>query len=236
MRMSVRRAGLWVGVMCVAALPALVMAGCGAFQESPPEPTPAPSAANLIANPGFELASDWMWTRPVSFSTAGSPHAGSSTLRLRVNGSGGAVDGAMQSVNTAEFPEFLSGFYRTDEWPDDGAYLQFRVRAATGAFETVPEVRFLIAGVASEPPEEPPASYVFLSRAAPAIGEWTYFAYPVRQAFRDETGAIPTAWVSVDVSLELRSTSDGADATAYFDDIYLGPQVGNPNKPKETTK
>ncbi len=137
---------------------------------------------------------------------------------------------------TPEFPEFLSGFYRVDAWPGDGAYLRFTVYAPTGAFEAAPEIWFIIAGSAPAPSETSLAPTVFLSRAAPVIGEWTYFAYPLRQAFLDNVAAIPATWASIQVSVELRSGADGAEATAYFDDIYLGTQIGNPNRPKETTR
>jgi hypothetical protein len=73
--------------------------------------------------------------------------------------------------------------------------------------------------------------YVFLSRDAPVVGEWTYFAYPLREAFIAEGFALPSGFSSLDFMLEIRSSAD--DAHAYFDDLYMGTQAGNPNRPKE---
>ncbi len=232
--MSVRRAGLWVGVMCASAACALLIAGCGAFEESPTPLAPAPAAANLLVDPGFELGVGW--TATSLFLDTQYAHGGERSMRLLVQGPPGSGDTAMQSVVTAEFPEFLSGFYRVDDWPGGGAYLQFTVRAATARFEVVPEVRFIIAGIGSEAAPSSAAPAVFLSRDAPATGEWTYFAYPLRKAFLDKLAALPATWASVDISLELRTLSGVVQTTAYFDDIYLGTQVGNPNRPKQSTR
>jgi hypothetical protein len=232
--MSVRWSGLRARVMCASAAFVLLSTACGAFEESPPKPTPAPTAANLLVDPGFELGTGW--TARSLFLDTEHAHYGARSLGLFVNGPPGTGDAAMQSVVTAELPEFLSGFYLVDDWPAGGAYLQFTVRAATGRYAVVPEVRFIIAGTGSEAAPSSLTPAVFLSRHAPATGEWTYFAYPLRQAFLDKTAAIPATSGSVDVSLELWSLSGGVQTTAFFDDIYLGPQTGNPNRPKQSTR
>ncbi len=231
--MRARGLRLWAGTICLSAATAVVIVGCGALDESPPTRTPAPSPTNLLVDPGFERGIGW--TAPSLLLDTENAHSGKRSVRLSVSGPLGSADGAMQSVITAEFPEFLSGFYRVDTWPGSDAYLQFTVYAPSGAFEAAPEIRFIIAGSDSAPdPSLAPA--VFLSRAAPVTGEWTYFAYPLRQAFLDKVAAIPATWASVDVSLEVRSGGDSAEATAYFDDIYLGKQIGNPNRPNQSTR
>lgn len=234
MRMSLRKTGLWVGVMYASAAYSLLFAACGAFEDSPLPPMPTPTTANLFIDPGFESGTGWI--APSLFPDTEHAHGGERSVRLSVNGPPGSGDAAMQSVVTAEFPEFLSGFYRVDDWPAGGAYLQFTVRAATARYEVVPEVRFIIAGTGSEAAPSSPAPAVFLSRAAPATSEWTYFAYPLRKAFFDKTAALPATWASVEVSLELRSLSGAVQTTAYFDDMYLGTQIGNPNRPKQSTR
>lgn len=215
----------------------LLMLGCGAFDESPPSPTPAPSAANLLVDAGFEgLAPAWTVFPPANaheISTAAA-HGGASSLAFHATPAVPAL-AASQALNPVAFPEFLSGYYRVDDWPDDGAVLQFVVKAAGGAPDEVREVRFIIAGADTEPEQSPTARYVFLSRNRPSVGEWTYFGYPIALAFEGRTGSIPQAWTSIDITLEVR-TADGDGVTVYYDDMYVGTQAANPNRPKETTK
>jgi hypothetical protein len=217
---------------------AALAAGCGAFEESSPPPSPVPGSANLLADGGFEgTAPAWVVFPPAGAHelTTEQSHSGTSSIALHLSQQVGALS-ATQSLNPASFPEFLSGYYRVDGWPDGEAYLQFVVKATGGAAEEVRELRFVIAGAASDPEPAPEARYVFLSRGAPASGEWVYFAYPIRQAFESRAGAVPQAWNSIDVSLEARSLAGESEGTVYFDDLFAGAQIDNPNRPKETTK
>ena len=230
-----RRTRLRVGAICAFAASALLIAGCGAFEESAPPPVLTPPAGNLLVDPGFEFGGAG-WTAASLFLDTELAHSGGRSAQLFVNGPPGSVDAAMQSVVTADFPEFLSGFYRVDDWSDGGAYLQFTVRAVGARQEVLPELRFIIAGTGSEAAPSSPAPAVFLTRNGPATGEWTYFAYPLRKAFLDKFAALPAIWGSIEVSLELRSLSGAVRTTAYFDDMYLGTQIGNPNRPKQSTR
>jgi hypothetical protein len=146
------------------------------------------------------------------------------------------MDAATQTLNVADVPEFFSGFYRVDDWPDDGsAYLQLTIRAASEGPEPVRALRFIIAGAAAEPEVPPPdLRYVFLSRDAPERGEWTYFGYPLRDAFVSEAFAVPSGFASLDVTIEVHSTTGEGGVTVHYDDLYFGPQSENPNRPKET--
>jgi hypothetical protein len=222
--------------LIVTAACATVLAGCGAFEESPPAPTPAAAASNLLVDPGFETTNPPAWlgigppTVDVLVPSEEQARNGTRSARFRSDG----LRGAAQSASAAEFPEFLSGYYRVDSWPDDGsASLQFSVRAPSGSFSLAPEIRFLIAGASSEPEPSPRVPYVYLSRDAPVVGEWTYFAYPLRQAFIERLAAVPASWASIDVTVEARSAPGAPPVVAYFDDLYLGSQIGNPNRPKE---
>jgi hypothetical protein len=235
MRIPVR--GKALAAKLVAPGLACLALACGAFEESPAPPTPTPSGANLLADPGFEgLAPAWVIFPPAGAHeiAPGQAHGGDSSLALHLSPAVGALS-ASQAVNPAAFPEFLSGFYRVEGPSADDVLLQFVVKAGGGAPGEVREMRFVIAGAASDPEQATEARYVFLSRDNPAEDEWTYFAYPVAAAFQAHTGAIPQAWSSVDVSLGARALSGNDAATVYFDDVYLGTQAGNPNRPKETT-
>jgi hypothetical protein len=217
---------------------AALAASCGAFEESALPHTPPAGSANVLADGGFEgTAPAWVPFPPAGAQelTTAESHSGASSMALHLSQQIGALS-VTQSLNPAAFPEFLSGYYRVDGWPDGEAYLQFVVKATGGAPEEIRELRFVIGGAAADPEPAPQARYVYLSRSAPASGEWVYYAYPIRQAFEASAGAVPQAWNSIDISLEARSLSGTPDATVYFDDLYAGTQVDNPNRPKETTK
>jgi hypothetical protein len=215
-----------------------IVAACGAFEESPATPTPDASSANLLVDAGFEgAAPGW-----VAFPPAGADeiskdeaHSGRSSMALHLSPQVPALS-VTQSLNPAAFPEFLSGYYRVDRWPRGRGYLQFVVKAPGGTPDEVREVRFIIAGAASDPDPPPHPPNVFLDRDGPPTDEWTYFAYPIAQAFQSVAGGVPQAWNSIDISVEAHQTADAGPVTAYFDDLYVGPQLDNPNRPKESTK
>jgi hypothetical protein len=222
------------------------------FEAPPPAPTPRPSAANLFINPGFEDGSQ-PWISPQQadwspFSVSDSKaHDGTHSMRAQLEGDPNLAAkrsaGGSQEVRTGDFPEFVSGFYRVDSWQPRARfqYVEFVVRVRGGDFDDdVPthEVRFLIGGTASDPPGAPGISLIYLSRGAPALGRWTYFSYPVKRAFESRFGEAPTHWDGMEVSFDVRY--DGLTATepypaadVYFDDLYIGVQAGNPNRPPE---
>jgi hypothetical protein len=233
MHVAIRVARLLVPIACAA-----WSVACGVFDESPVVPAPTPSGENLLADGGFEGgATAWTAFPPAGAHevTSSAAHGGASSMALRLSPSVSQL-AVTQVLNPSTFPEFVSGFYRVDQWPEEGAFLQFVVSARGAAPDETREVRFVIAGVSTAPDEEnsPLVRYVFLSRDDPVVGEWTYFAYPVRYAFQVTTGRVPEAWTSIDVSVEARSLTGAIESTAYFDDLYAGPQAGNPNRPKQT--
>ena len=90
-------------------------------------------------------------------------------------------------------------------------------------------------------PEDPfrlsNARYVYLNRDDPAVGEWTYFSYPVLDAVRKALGWDPVGWDYIETFFEARydakTLGTVADADVYYDDLYLGPQAFNPNRPPD---
>jgi hypothetical protein len=239
MRIRLRRAGGRIATIVLTA--ALFIAGCGLLEESPPAAMPTPSPANLLIDPGFETTNPpaWRWANAFVASafepTTSIVRSGTRSAELSTDGTGaGTKNAAVQTVNTTEVPEFISGYYFVSDWPDgDAAYLQVTVRAGPG-FEPVRAIRLLLAGADREPEPAPPdVRYVFLSRDAPITREWTYFAYPIRQAFIDRGWAVPSGFVSLDVTLEIHPNSVQPRVVVFYDDVYLGPQAGNPNRPKE---
>jgi hypothetical protein len=226
---------------------------CGLFDAPPPLPTPGPSFSNLIANPGFEiLGAPWIaigfppppvTTPPLSTDR---PHGGNVSLDLSLLGREGsparAASAGWQRLGSATFPEFVSGFYRVDDWQPhaDFQYLYFGVTVRGGDFvDGMPlhEIRFLV-GAPENPAPDANVAYIFLSRAAPVLHQWTYFSYPVRQAFDERFGGAPNKWDSIEVQVGVRF--DGrkpedppSSAEVFFDDMYAGPQADNSNRPPE---
>lgn len=225
--------------------------GCGLLDAPPPLPTPPPSDANLLANPGFEDGGQgWIAPQQAAWTpftiVDGPAHGGGYAMRVQLPGDPSTPShtaGGVQALDTHVFPEFLSGFYRVDSWRPNAAlqYLQFVVRVAGGDMgveSPTYEVRFLVAGAERDTPTTRDAHLIFISRAAPVIGRWTYFSYPVRRAFELRFSRAPLVWDSIQVSLEVRYDGITADAAfeaadVYFDDLYVGYQFQNPNRPDD---
>jgi hypothetical protein len=225
-------------LLVLIAIVALAASACGLYDDHPFQVTPTPSHANLLQNPGFESGmAPWSTEGhgAVTISSMGA-HGGEHSIELKPGSALNAI--AMQTLSGNTIPEFVSGFYRTDAWPvaADHGELEFAVRVTGGAFpdgRADHTVVFLIGGRQSDVPQDPfdLNKYVFLSRAAPTVGAWTYFAYPVADAFKQQFGATPSSVDSVTLSLELGAFEQ--PLAARFDDIYAGPQLANPNRPPQ---
>jgi hypothetical protein len=223
-----------------------MMAACGVYEDLPPVATSTPIAPNLLANPGFEDGSQ-PWAAADGSAqpfvvTDTRANSGSQSVLLAVeDASGPASSGVRQSSVTPDFPEFLSGMYFVDEWETDGAapYLEFSVTAVAGDIGGVVAdrtMRFVIAGAGAAPHTDAFSGAVFLQRDEPDTAAWTYFGYPVKRAFELRFGSAPASWTRIDVTLQVRfdAVAEGAapGASAYFDDLYMGLQAGNTNRPE----
>lgn len=228
-------------------------ARCGLFEELPPVPTPvAPADENRIVNSGFEAGAEpWRTLDSPAWApfeiTDSVSRSGDRSLALTLTGgeadTGTRIVGAIQDVRSFGFPEFVSGYYRVDSWNPSAAfqYLQFVLIVRGGDFgDSFPlhEIRFPIAGATRQPFELSNARFVFLSRDPPELGEWVYFSYPVARAFERQWGVVPQTWESLEVLFEVRYDGKTPEqsptgAQVYFDDLYLGPQLLNPNRPDE---
>jgi hypothetical protein len=223
------------------ALALVTGAACGAFEESPPPATATPTRTNILVDAGFETTNPpaWRWAIP-AFAAPFAPatdtvRTGTYAARLAADPANPVLASITQAIAAADVPEFFSGYYRVASWPDDeNAYLEWTIRVAAQGAEPVREVRFLIAGAQVEPaPQSADARYVFLSRDPPVIGEWTYFAYPIQEALR-AAGGVPSGVTGLDVTIAIHASGDSTEPlAAYFDDLYVGTQLGNPNRPKE---
>ena len=217
-------------------------AACGEFT-----PTRAASTqGNVFANPGFEEgAGPWCslatetWGTPFSVSQQ-QAHSGASSALLQLRSQEGGevrVFGLLQEVAPERLPDVLSGCYYVDRW-ERGTAKQY-LQAVVIAFESSnlpPEVaqatnhqlRYILAGVESQPTFISNARYVMLSTDAPKQGEWVCFERNIRQDFQELWGAVPEGFGKLRVLFEVRwddrQPSDGPSAAdVYYDDLYLGP-------------
>jgi hypothetical protein len=133
---------------------------------------------------------------------------------------------------TADFPEFLSGYYSIDAPLAAGSYLEFVVTVSQPDPAQARAVHFIIAATDPAPAATSADATVFLSRATPVAGGWHYFSYPLREAFNARAEGVPATWESIQVTLRFVAPPAGAGTSviARFDDIYAGPQFANPNR------
>lgn len=218
-----------LAVVCVAVV-ALLSTGCGLYHNDPYALATAttPANVNLIQDAGFEETGVWTPTDAAAFSMSGA-QARSGRQSGELRGSKGSVAASQPVTGATAIPEFVSGYYRLDEWkPPAGADAEvgFRVTVRAGGADFI--LHFSFGGLQDTPAGTPGnEAYVFLSRGAPATGAWMYFGYPVASAFKDRFGLGATGVESVQVAIELR----GDGTRAWFDDVYAGSQHGNPNRP-----
>ncbi len=242
-----------VWLLCSLPLLALAIAACTNAGQSAscadPAQTPAaPQQQNLFLNPGFEEGRDpWIsletaaWGRPFS-ATDSAAHSGSNSalLELRSDDEGAGsvrVYGVVYEMKPEEFPELISGYYCVERW-DQGTprqYLQFVVIAL--AAENIPEevasstnhqMRYILAGVDSQPTFISNAHYVMISQSQPEPGQWVRFERNVRDDFEALWGGVPKGYAGLRIFFEVRwddrQASDGVSAAdVYYDDLYFGP-------------
>ncbi len=149
------------------------------------------------------------------------------------------VFGVAQDIPLTKLPEYVSGFYRVENWKKatDSQYLQFVVIVFTTDPKTNQttntQIRYLLAGAASEPFEIGNAKFVFIDKADPQPGTWVHFARNVRQDFLEQWGAVPENITSVRIFFETRfdaptEIQPQMAGDIYYDDLYMGPQLGAP--------
>ncbi len=213
----------------------------------------APEGVNLFANPGFEdgtgpwcSLSTEAWGAPFSVSSRRA-HTGQSSAFLELRSEQGVntrVKGVVSEIAPSEFPELLSGYYYVDRWEQGTPkqYLQIVVivwQAANIPQEAVElgatnhQIRYIVAGVDSQPTSIGNARYVMVTRDKPKTGRWVFFQRNVRKDFQELWGAVPEDFAGIRVLFEVRwddrQPSDGATAAdVYYDDLYLGPAPASP--------
>jgi hypothetical protein len=204
------------------------------------------ASTNLLANPGFEEGGDpWYsmqtegWGEPLEVSEEAA-HSGTRSahiaLRPPPEPTQHRVFGAVQSLKPDAFPEFLSGFYRVENWRKDAPfqYLQFVVIVFPAGGQGNTQIRYLLAGADAEPFEISNAKFVFIGKEEPRTGEWVYFERDVAQDFLELWGQVPQEIDELRIFFEARYDSPAPvsgemNGDVYYDDLYLGSKDGAPS-------
>ena len=236
------RAALLIGLVSLILLAVLLARSCGGGGDKKNE------GPNLLANPGFEEGKNpWYsmetsgWGAPFEVSDAVA-HSGQYSAHLSLSRppqpNQHEVLGAVQSLTPSSFPEFLSGFYRVEDWKrgTDIQYLQFVVIAILPENAGNIQIRYLLAGTATEPFEIGNAKFVFLSKEEPKIGEWVHFERNVADDFQQLWGQAPEKVQELRVFFEARYDSPTAiqpdvGGDVYYDDLYVGSKADAPTYP-----
>jgi len=216
-----------------------LLAGCGSGR------------ANLLVNPGFEKGNDpWHTMDSPSWSpsfdvTDRIAHSGGKSLHLALLPPGAAalnrVFGVVQDLSLNELPEFVSGYYRVENWQKgtEFQYLQFVVIVFTTDPQTGEtantQIRYLLAGAASEPFEIGNAKFVLVTKEEPATGQWVHFGRNIREDFQEKWGSVPANITSLRLFFEARFDSPTEiqpqmAGDVYYDDLYAGPQSKAPTE------
>jgi hypothetical protein len=219
---------------------------------------------NVFANGGFEEGEEpWHskdtpnWGEPFSVSDA-QTHGGEGAALLNLRADPELdilVVGVVQDVAPEKFPEIVSGYYYVENWEKstDIQYLQFAiiVDQATNQPEiasnnatpiTNHQMRFFLT---SNTPDDltvqiSNAKYVVIDSEEPATGRWVYFERNLCDDFQTNWGDVPEGFAKLSFFFEARYEARPADsgptsADVYYDDLYLGPAAGNPNRPEDAT-
>jgi hypothetical protein len=218
---------------------------------------PPPGTANLFGNPGLEEGNKYWFAlheQTVQTTTAVA-HSGqaSAYLKMRdaVDATGANVYYLVQEVAPAEFPEFISGYYRVDNWKrgTEKQYLQFVVIVfaptnysvdSAGTPLNVPfpnyQIRYPLLGISEQPFPIANSFFKFIGTDSdPRQGEWVYFESNIKKDFQEFWKAVPEGYSKIRILFEVRYDDKvagvPAEADVYYDDLYMGPAAANPNKP-----
>ena len=224
-------------------LAGLVLAPLVAARGSGTEATPAraPATGNLFPNGSFESGREpWYSLKPPDFILSDArAHTGSHSALLQMRAgpeqAGAKVHYLLQEISPRGFPQYLSGWYRVENWKQGAAkqYMQFVVIAFDASNNPIAKVsnyqiRFSLAGIGDEPFAVGNAKFVFITKDEPVQGEWVHFQQDIKQAFVDQWGAAPESFSKLRILFEVRyddkkAGEASAEADVYFDDLYVGP-------------
>jgi hypothetical protein len=170
-----------------------IAAGAGVFSSKDGGATWKPSGLEATRHIGAILvdprSADVVLVAAFGHAFAANPERG---VFRSEDGGATRVYGVVQELGPGELPETLSGYYYVENWEQGTPkqYLQFVVivTAATNIPQQVVDlnannhqVRYILAGVDSQPTDIANSRYVMVSTEQPAVGRWVRFERNVRQ-------------------------------------------------------
>lgn len=222
--------------------------------EQSPETTTEPEFSardsNLFANPSFEDGTESPWFNyaertpnwaPFSVVEGGYNSDRASLLDLDSDDpdqpAQRIIHGVIQETPAPEFPRYISGAYKVDEWErgTTNQYLQLVVIVWNA--KTLPkgfrlpnyQIAIPLAGITQPPFRMLNRRFVMGCPEEPAVGEWVEFEYDIQLQFEREWGLTPSDYEYLRVFFEVRYDGRADDepralAHVRFDDLYLGPE------------
>jgi hypothetical protein len=197
---------------------------------------------NLLENWSFEEG-EQPWVSLTEDSgyqvTSEQAHTGEHSALLRMRDPPEAEDAKVyylvQEIRPSEMPDLICGYYRVENWMR-GSRHQY-LQAVAIAFKpanftqsvTNYQIRYLLAGADSPPFAINNAKFVFVSREDPVQGEWVPFELHLKDDFQQQWGAVPEGFEFIRLLFEVRwdnkvAGQGAAEADAFYDDLYSGPE------------
>lgn len=227
----------------VAVLALAVAGACGGDDDGGASGSGSDGDGNLITEPGFENGGSSWKARggPPTISADQTKSGGSSALlQMRDTAESPTTQSysVFQDITTGEVPEFLSFEYFVGHWVK-GTRLQYieATVVVTGKDAQLPEcagepcpnfqLRYLLAGVETDPVAVLNAGFIVVSSDEPVEGEWVHFEAPVADDFAELWGQLPDEVESIRLLVDVRYDNREAEeapleADVYIDDVYLG--------------
>jgi hypothetical protein len=194
---------------------------------------------NILKDPGFEKASTaWVylhWSPVWESYTISEAHSnsGQKSAHLSLRGNEFSQDskivGCVQDIFPQQMPEKVSGHYFVENWTKGATnqYIQCVVMAwdVPGYVDAPLQIRYIIAGIDTEPFYLDNAEYIFISRHQPTENQWFGFERDLHYDFLKAWGFIPEGFSMIRFVFEVRY--DGVpysecSADVYLDDVFMG--------------
>lgn len=213
----------------------------GAVTPPPIPQVTDPATGNYFTSGNFESGRGaWFSLKPPDFTLSDAQaHSPSHSALLRMRDgtdvSGAKVYYLLQEVSPQQFPDYVSGWYRVENWKKGTPkqYIQFVVIAFDAGNNPLPgvsnyQIRYPLAGISDKPFAIGNAQFVFITKEEPVPGEWVHFERNIKQDFIDQWGSAPSGASKLRILFEVRfddkAVGEGpAEADVYYDDLYIGP-------------
>lgn len=168
-------------------------------------------------------------------------HSGARSVHLHMNSDAQRgptrVHGVVQEVTPDHLPQYISGWYRVEDWQRGALKQYIQVVVIARGSSVVPEglaqvpnfqVSMVLAGIDQTPFPITNRRFHFDGPMEPEQDEWQFFEFDLHQMFDQLWGVQPENFEALKVFFEVRydyrGTGPSAKADVYFDDLYIGDE------------